>query len=232
MTDWTTIHWALALPEVLLSCAGMGDADVRRAVQARQLLHLQHAGGGRPAADRHAGAVRQQRHRLQRDVHQRCIQQLQQAADPGFVGARGDRVAGLRRARQHAAVRVPGPDAVQHRRNDADGVGIQPDDAVYRAGAAEPGDLRAGGVRPRRAALGGSRVEVFRARRVGLRPAAVRHLAGLRLLRHHGVRPAGGGAGGPGAGLARAGRRHRVHRRGPCLQGVRRAVPHVDAGRL
>ncbi len=63
-------------------------------------------------------------------------------------------------------------------------------------------------------------------------PAALRRVPGLRLCRHHGIwRPA-----------HRADRwrrrarwprdRHRVRVRGPCLQAVGRALPHVDSRRL
>ncbi len=125
---------------------------------------------------------------------------LQQAADP--VGSALGAILSLdyNRAQGIAPLRVPGADAVLHRRHDDDGVGQQPDDAVSRARAAIAGDLRAGGLRTRRAALVRGRAEIFRARRAGLRAAAVRHLAGLRLLRHHGVRPLAQALGDPASG--------------------------------
>ena len=66
-----------------------------------------------------------------------------------------------------------------------------------------------------------------------LRPAAVRHLAGLRLLRHDGFRRLCARCWrSPSHALGRADRRHRVHPGRPRLQDLRRAVPHVDARRL
>ena len=59
-------------------------------------------------------------------------------------------------------------------------------------------------LRPRRSAVLRSRAEVFRAQRPGLRPAAVWHFAGLRLLRHDGLRCAARPAGAAGRARRRA----------------------------
>jgi NADH:ubiquinone oxidoreductase subunit 2 (subunit N) len=58
------------------------------------------------------------------------------------------------------------------------------------------------------------------------------HLAGVRLLRDDGPRGAAFLATATGQCVGRAGRGHRVRAGRAGLQGLRRAVPHVDAGRL
>ena len=109
---------------------------------------------------------------------------------------------------------------------------VEPDDAVSRPRTAIARALRAGRIRARRSAFVRGRPQVFRARCARLRPAALRHFAGLRLLRHHGLRRAGEDADAAGDRLARPDRRHRVHAGRPRVQDLRRAVPHVDARRL
>ena len=176
-----------------------------------------------------AGAERQ---RLQRPVRGRRLQQVRQGAGAVRLGARRYRVARLRGARRVAPLRVSRAHAVRHRRHDGDGLGHQPDVALSRPGAASAVALRAGRLRPRRTALRRGGAEVFRAGRAGLGPAALRHFAGLRLRRQHGLRQAGAGAGRSCPCLARADRRRRVHHRRPRLQDFRGAVPHVDPGCL
>ena len=106
---------------------------------------------------------------------------------------------------------------------------VQPDDAVSRARAAIARALRAGGVRARRTALVRGRAQVFRARRARFGAAALRHLAGLWLLRHDGFRGAREDADAARDRFARPDRRHRVHPGRPRVQDLRRAVPYVDA---
>ena len=62
--------------------------------------------------------------------------------------------------------------------------------------------------------------------------AALRHFAGLWLLRYHGLRGAREDADAARGGFARLDRRRRVHPGRPRVQDLRRAVPHVDARRL
>ena len=132
-------------------------------------------------------------------------------------------------AEKAGEVRVLDPDpAVDHRHGHAD-LGGRPDRALSRPRADEPRALRGRGVEPRQRPLDRGGPEVFRARRAVVRHAALRLLADLRLHRHRLVRRHRQGR---RAGRHRAHLRPRVPVRGLLLQGLRGAVPHVDARRL
>ncbi len=132
-----------------------------------------------------------------------------------------------------AQVRVPGAGSAGHRRHGHDDLRRRPHRALSGPRAAEPGALRGGRHPPRRRALERGRVEVFRARRLVVGHAALRRLADLRLHRLHQLYRHRRSRQGE---RCRAGYRpdHRpgVPVGGPCLQDLRRALPHVDARRL
>ena len=131
--------------------------------------------------------------------------------------------------RAAADLRISDPDpALDGRHGHAD-LGRRPDRALSRARADEPRALRGRRLEPRFRAVDRSRPEVFRARRAVVRHAALRLLADLRLHRQRVVRRHRQGV---GAGRHRADLRPGVPVRGLLLQGLRGAVPHVDAGRL
>ena len=116
-----------------------------------------------------------------------------------LLGAAGCPAAGraVPARRADRALRVPAARAVLGARHVHDGVGQQPPRPVHGARAAEPADLRAGRRPPRQSALDRGRAEILRPRRPGLRHAALRLLAGLRLLGHDLLRrawPSGGRA--------------------------------------
>ena len=107
----------------------------------------------------------------------------------------------------------------------------RPDRALHRARAAVAGALRRRRLPPRQPALDRGGAEVFRARGAVLGAAALRREPHLRLFRHHRIRRHRRGDR-AGAAAARADLRAGVPRRRHRLQGVGRAVPHVDARRL
>ena len=124
----------------------------------------------------------------------------------------------------HLRICHPGP-ALDARHDGAD-LGRRPDHALSRARADVARALRGRGEQPRQRQIDRSRPEIFRAGRVVVGHAAVWCLAGLRLYRHCELRRHRGG---------RQDRqhRHRVRTGVPAgravLQGLGRAVPHVDA---
>ncbi len=113
-------------------------------------------------------------------------------------------------------------------RHDDDGQRGRPDGALHGAGTAVAVALRGRRAAPRQRQVDRGGAEVFRAGRAQLGAAALWRLADLRLCRHHALqrhhpdRAAW-------RGLDRASLRHGVPDLGPCLQGQRGAVPHVDA---
>ena len=151
--DVTVMNWTLALPELVLACAAWrcwcsACCAGRDMFQACSMLVV-----GALLLTARAGAVDRLRHRLPRPVHQRCVFRVQQASGAGGGGAQRGDVARLQRAREPAAFRIPGADAVLHRRHDADGLRHQPDDAVSRRRVDEPVHLRPRRIRPRRIAF-------------------------------------------------------------------------------
>ena len=133
--------------------------------------------------------------------------------------------------RKGPALRAADPDRAGDARHVADGVGRELHRALYEPRAAEPGALCAGRVQAGFHPLDRSRAQIFRPRLAVVRHDAVRYLADLRLLGHAGLR----GRRCVDQGLRGVGRddlRPRVPDRRPRVQDLRRAVPHVDAGRL
>jgi hypothetical protein len=140
------------------------------------------------------------------------------------------------RREEHRPLRVPGADRLRHRRHDADDLGERPDLALSRARAAEPRALRRS---PPSAAIPRSRPRPASSTSSSARcPPACCSTAPrwstaspahqLRVDRQE-----------PGAARRRSGAaaagdpfRHRLRRGRPRLQGLGRAVPHVDARRL
>ena len=185
-------------------------------------LHLRRA-AARP------GGARQPRRLLRRAGRVRARQRQREGRGQGRVHHHRGVPAAAVRGRRHAG--LPG--------------GQRPADAVHRAGGllapAVPA-VRAGP--PQAAHVAGGRGQVLPARRLRLRVHAVRHrpavrLRGLRVVRDDRARsstarsrtidPALADTMGNDALLLD---RRRDGRHGPAVQGRRRAVPHVDAGRL
>ena len=109
----------------------------------------------------------------------------------------------------------------------------EPHDALPRPRVVLDRALRPLRVRRRREGLAGGRPEVPRRRRLRLGGAAVR--VGVRLRGDRRARVLGDRGGDRAAGARRRplpARRPRDDHRRARLQGLRRAVPHVDAGRL
>ena len=128
-------------------------------------------------------------------------------------------------------VRVPGADRALGGRHDDHGLGARPDRALHGARAAVAGALCRRLLPPRLAALDRGGAQVLRARGAELGAAALRREPDLRLYRDHelpgiaetiGVGPLSLGL---VFGLVFLSAGHRV-------QGLGRAVPHVDARRL
>ena len=133
------------------------------------------------------------------------------------------------RERASATLRIFGADpAVDARHADAD-LGIRPDRALSRARIDEPAALCRRRELSRLAARDRSRPQIFRPRRAVLGHAALWRIAGLRLHRDRKLRRHRAGC---GARRHWIDLRHRLSVRRLLLQGFRRAVPHVDAGRL
>ena len=188
------MNWAIALPEIALSVVAMAILifGVLRRDDTFFLTSMFALGGFLLAALLVLTATRGVGYHGQFVV--RRVLQLREDPGAGGRGARADPVARLQPQEPHRALRISRADAAVRHRHDGDGIGLEPDDAVSRARTAIARALRAGGVRARRSALVRGRPQVFRARRACFRPAALRHFAGLRLLRHHGLRRAGEGA--------------------------------------
>ena len=160
-------------------------------------------------------------------------------ARPGAVGVRdvGRRPGGqpprprARHLRAGADRGLPAGD-LRHRRHDAVRRAQRPADHVRRARGAQPAavpDQRAGPPAPAALAGGGGQVLPARRLRLGLLP--LRPGAGLR--RHRQRPPARHPRGRPRRGQRHPARaRARAAHRRPAVQGQRRAVPHLDAGRL
>ena len=207
----------------LLMLGAYGDA--RAAPRHRRAGHCAADRGRRdplPAACR-------QTCELQRQLRRRQFCPLPQNSGPGRLGRRHRHVARLRQARAAAALRICGADRALHARHDDADLGRRSDRALSRPRTDEPAALRGRRQPSRFAALDRSRIEIFRARCAVVGNAALRRVAGLRFYRHRELC------------RHRAGRRpwrHRADLRpgfSVCrllLQGLRRAVPHVDAGRL
>ena len=119
--DGALMNWTLALPEIVLACVGHGDADLRRAAQAGQHAAVHDVHHRRLPGRGPAGADPHHRLRLPRPVRRRPVQRLQ--PDPDHLRRRAvdDPGAGLEPRAGHRAVRVPGADAVLHRRHDDHG---------------------------------------------------------------------------------------------------------------
>ena len=130
------------------------------------------------------------------------------------------------------ALRISADRVAGHARHDADDLGQRPDVALCRARAAVAGALRHRRLPARLGALDRGRREVLRPGLGRLGHAAVRRLADLRLLRRHLLRADLAGAAGRQGGRDRHRHRPGVRGRGPGLQDLGRAVPHVDARRL
>ena len=225
--------WTLARPELFLAAVTAPAADLRRGPRrsgdaVRVDRHL-----ARPAGDGGAAVRALSRgHGLLLAVHRRPADHHHEGAGPGRLGHRHPDVARLFRAGQGLALRVSAAGRAGDARHDADDLGQRPDGALCRPRAAVAGALRHRRLPARQRPLDRGRREVFRPGLGRLGHAAVRRLADLRLLRRHGLRADLAGAD------RRQGRRDRRHHRpgvrggGPGLQGLGRAVPHVDARRL
>jgi hypothetical protein len=186
---------------------------------------------GRPA-DRRLG---HRRHRpagrgLPRRLCRRSAGRLRQGADLSLLSAVAILGGGWMQRAKIAKFEYPILIVLASVGHEHDGLVGRPDLALRRYRAAFAGPLRPGRLPPRRPQGLGSRPEVFRPRRPVVGPAAVRRQPDLRLHGFHAVR-----------GHRR--RRHRPSRRRPDLrsgvpdlrsglQGLGRAVPHVDARRL
>ena len=109
-------------------------------------------------------------------------------------------------------------------------VGDQPDDAVPRAGAAIAGALRAGGVRARRSAVVRGGAEVFRPERRSRRGCCCTASRWSTASPARWTSPRCASRWRSRRRARRADGRHRVRAGRAGVQGVRRAVPHVDAG--
>ncbi len=210
-----------------------GGADARRVPQGGRRGVVQRP-RRRAARGRHlpdlAAAVRHL-HDLRRQLHPRPLRAADEVAGGDRLARLDPAVGRLHALGPHDPLRIPGADRAVDHRHVRDGVGERPDHALSRARAAEPRGLRAGLDPARFGARHRGGPEVFRPRRARLRHAALRRLADLRLHRH-GELPRDRPRDGLGRGADRPRLRHDVPARGPRLQDLGRAVPHVDAGRL
>ena len=186
------------------------------------------AGGAAPDRGRRARihAARGQAGDLRRQLHRRRFRPLHEDPGPDRLGGDAgavDRVP-VRSVAPHLRIRDPG--AALDARHDGADLGRRSDLALSRPRTDVARALRRGGLEPRQRQVDRSRPEVFRARRAVLGHAALRRLADLRLHRHGQLRRHRGGR---DRRECRPGVRPGVPARRPLLQGLGRAVPHVDA---
>jgi hypothetical protein len=122
--------------------------------------------------------------------------------------------------------------AVRHARHDGDDLGQPLAHGLPRPRAAGAVAVRHGGDRPRLGARHRGGDEVLRARRHGLRPAALRHVDGVRRDRHAWRSPRSASASRRRRQQDGAGVRPGLRGGRPGLQAGRGALPHVDSRRL
>ena len=167
---------------------------------------------------------------LRRHVRRRQFRALCQDSDPAQRGGRTGDEPGIHGPAPDPEIRVPVADRAQYGRHERHGLGGRPDVALHGARAAIAVTLRGGLAAPRQREIDRGGPEVFRPGRAQLGSAAVWREPGLRLHRHHEFRGHHRRRRRPGTFRPAVGARLRDL--GSGLQGLGRALPHVDAGCL
>ena len=233
MITTTSESLGIVAPELALAVYAMGAllvAGLHPQGRHRAAAAVDHRRGVRGAGPR--GGAPRARHRagLRRHVRGRRLRAVLQDRHPAVGGGGPRDGAGLHARARPPALRVSGARRAVGHGHDGDGQRWRPHDPLHGPGAAVARRLRDRRLAPRLGALHRGGVEVLRARRALFGAAALRRLAGLRLRGHHAVRgrvPLHGGRRVAGPPV-----RARVRDLGARVQGLGRAVPHVDARRL